>query len=214
MSNGTRKTFAELLIIMQGNQQRRQKLLKERRIAFLESASRLPINKDNNDGPMMDGGVRVVHGSQSKPYYVSRNGNEYECTCPSFKFGSGGVDSNGRKTCKHIKASPSSRSQIPSTLSPSPSPSLSLSRTGFRSTSNRSPSSSSARILKPSPGLKKDPKVVSPSTVTKKRTGAKKQGTIIRPPKKRNKLLSGLLKKQQSECDNNEARIAKNKYPF
>ena len=62
MSNQNRKTAAEWLIIVQGAdcQRRQLKLLEERTIAFLESASRLPIKKDNDNGPLMDGGVHVV----------------------------------------------------------------------------------------------------------------------------------------------------------
>ena len=64
----------------------------------------LPINKNNNSGPLIDGGVREVHGKEPKPDYVSRNGNVFLCTCKSFKFRNGGVDSNGRTTCKHIRS--------------------------------------------------------------------------------------------------------------
>lgn len=193
MSNGIRQTSAELLISMQGAdyQRRKEKLLKEQTIDFLESASRLPINKDNDTGSLMDGVVRVVQGLEPKPYYVSRNGNKFT----SFTCGTGGVDSNGHKTCKHIKKSQASHTTSSSLSSSSSSRSRSLIPSSRSPTKIKKSQASSATSLSSSSD-QQDPKVVSPSTMSMKRTGTKKNNT--NPPKKRKFLSHFLSKVQQS----------------
>ena len=148
---------------------------------------RLPINKNTTTGPLIDGGVREVFGTDPKPYYVSRKGNVFVCTCKSFKFGKR-VDSNGRATCKHIQ---SMYTDIPD-QSP---PSLVIDAPSHQSWLIDNAVMDDVRVPLPNATISTTPqsisrrsKVVSPSTISTKR--------------------------KQSDYDNNETRIAKHRDPF
>ena len=148
----------------------------------------LPINKSTTTGPLIDGGVREVLGTGPKPYYVSRNANVFLCTCKSFKFRNGGVDSNGRTTCKHI--------QLMYTDIPDQSPpSLVIDAPSHQSRLIDNAVMDDVRVPFPNAIISTTPqsisrrsKLVSPSTISTKR--------------------------KQSDYDNNEMRIAKHRDPF
>lgn len=51
-------------------------------------------------GPLNDGEDRLVEGSGMNPYTVSRRGDVYHCTCPSWRFQKKNI---AIRTCKHIR---------------------------------------------------------------------------------------------------------------